>query len=220
VISPSIAIEGVDEGGFGHVVELLSKRDLAAASEVQVLHEGGVVFAMLHTIHGNLPAPFPSAADPVALAAALRVEHGVDRAVVVDADSLGAMREIEVRLSGTDTSQPELMRQLTAAFWGSAGVVADPPPLICRWGDLSERLLALGDGDILLRTRDDSGALVVHLLAQLARGWLTRIGTLPADYAGHPVLDLELTEVELAEILSAPDVAAALLARPELRENA
>jgi hypothetical protein len=142
----------------------------------------------------------------------------VERVVLLDADAFDAVED--VRLVGVDVPQPTLFALLSERFWSSPAVVTDPPPVVSRWRDLGERLSRFRDGHLVLVVTEAQQP-VVRLCGSLHDGLLTTITTL--DLAAPPtdvVLELRFTMAELDEVLAAPDVAAALLARPELEESA
>jgi hypothetical protein len=134
--------------------------------------------------------------------------------VFVDADDLAPVLAAEKQHGTRATTQPELLSALQVAFWSSPGVVSDaPPPPQGRWPEVFARIGELGDGSVTLET--DS----IRLTGRLLRGRLVEVTSLRGERPEDVVLALKLTDDELAELMHAPDVAAALLARPELGER-
>lgn len=210
MIAPDIRVEDAGEGGFDRIVGVLARRDRGAAPEVHVLHESGRVLAAVHTVTGHLPGPHEDVVDPSVTAARWRDRLGVARVVVVDADQLGDVVALEPSLIGVDVPQPDLLSRLTTAFWSSPGVVADPPVEPARWSELAAWLRTLPDGVVTL-VAHDGDEIVVALQSELRGGLLTTIEPLARVDAAPVVLSLDLAWPELEAILSAPDVAAALL---------
>ena len=210
MIDPAIAMHDLDEGDWAAFTRLASRRDRTPPDELHVLHEDGRVIAAVLSSRGPLPELPELSSDLLADARRLREEHGVHRVVIVNANELGPVFEAEIEYGGKERTQPELLAGMQAAFWASPGVVADPPPPPPgQWPAAFARLAELGDGSVVLTTE------TIRLRGRLLGGRLVEVTTLrerPSDV----VLALEISDDELAELMAAPDVAAALLARPEL----
>jgi hypothetical protein len=205
MIDPRIAMHDLDEGGWPVLTRFAAQRDRTPPDELHVLHEAGSVLSAVLSSRGPLAELPALGSDLRADARRLRDEYGVHRVVLVDADGLAPVLAVE-RTHGTkDTTQPELLSALQAAFWSNPGVVTDPPPPAPgRWPDVFALLAARGDGSITLTTES------IRLVGRTRGGRLVEVTTLH-ERPDDVVLALELTDTELAELMHAPDVAAALL---------
>jgi hypothetical protein len=213
VIDPAIAMHDLDEGGWSELTRLAAQRDRTPPDELHVLHESGRVLSAVLSSRGPLAELPELDADLVTTARRLRGEYGVHRVVIVDADDLAPVLAAEREHGTKDTTQPELLSALRIAFWSSPGVVTDPPPPPSgQWPTVFRRLAELGDGSITLTTKE------IRLVGRLRGGRLVEVTTLRTQ-PDDVVLALDLTDAELAELMHAPDVAAALLARPELAQD-
>jgi hypothetical protein len=205
VIDPAIAMHDLDDGGWAVLTRYAARRDRTPPDELHVLHEGGRVLSAVLSSSGPLAELPVLGADLAADARRLREQHDVHRVVLVDADALAPVLAAEQQHGGKDTTQPELLAALQRAFWSSPGVVSDqPPPPEGRWPELFARVGGLGDGSITLTTES------IRLVGRLRAGRLVEITTLRAQ-PDDVVLALDLTDDELADLMSAPDVAAAVL---------
>ncbi|MDX6272909.1 MAG: hypothetical protein QOJ92_119 [Frankiales bacterium] len=213
MIDPAIAMHDLDDGGWAVLTRWAAQRDRTPPDELHVLHESGRVLSAVLSSSGPLAELPVLGPDLEVTARALRDEYGVQRVVIVDADGLTPVLAAEAAHGTRHTTQPELLAALQAAFWSSPGVVSDsPPPPPGQWPVLFRRLAHLGDGSITLVT--DS----IRLVGRVRGGRLVEVTTMHHT-PGDVVLALHLTDPELAELMHAPDVAAALLARPELAEH-
>jgi hypothetical protein len=210
MLDPTVAIHDLDGCGFELLNELLARRDLSTDPHVQVVHEHGLVLSALHSSRGVLPGPYPADA-----AGYWRTVTGAERVVLVDLDALSGLLDLEHDLAAPEHSQTELLTGLTAAFWASDAVYADPPVTPGSWPALAARLRQLADVTLLL-VADRDGTPALRLAGRFSRGRLVELTGFPrqrlAQLAGAPdTLLVRLSWTELEQLLLAPDFPAAAL---------
>lgn len=215
MLDPTVAIHDLDGCGFELLNELLARRDLSTDPHVQVVHEHGRVLSALHSSRGVLPGPYPPVTEPADAAGYWRTVTGAERVVLVDLDALSALLDLEHDLAAPEHSQTELLTGLTAAFWASDAVYADPPVTRGSWPALAARLQQLADVTLLL-VADRDGTPALRLAGRFSRGRLVELTGFPqqrlAQLAGaHDALLVRLSWTELEQLLLAPDFPAAAL---------
>lgn len=206
MIDPSLAVHDLAGCGFELLNDFLARRQALGAHQVQVLHEGGLVVSVVDTRHGVLPGPYPPVTSRAAAVAYWRGRTGSEQVVLVDADRLDHLARLEADLAQPDHSQPELLSGLTAAFWASEAVFADPPVSGSDWSALERRLVWLADATLRLTVVRD-GVAQIELSGVFRAGRLVELcGPNSAQLATvGPTIDLRLDWGDFEGLILAPD---------------
>jgi hypothetical protein len=198
VIAPEIRIVDVEPDGFGIVCDLASRHDHSSRGQLHVLHEGGQVLRVVHTVHGpTMQHREPLGSDLPATARALRESAGVDRVVLVERSGLLAMADDLAATGPATIDQPTFFRRSNALFWASPAVVTDPaaPATGPAWERLEEHLRGLGDDYWGLLAGYDGEVCAFTLLARFVGGRIVHLTSM------IPLLGTERPPADRAEEL-------------------
>lgn len=234
MIAPDIEIVDVEPDGFGVVCSIASTYDRPTAGELHVLHDGGRVLRVVHTVAGpTAQHREPLGADLAADAASLRLRTGVDRVVLVDRARLVAEAEAFAAVGPASVDQGTVMRRSNDVFWSSPAVVTDPAPpsSAASWDRLADHVRSLGPDFRALVAGYDGDACAFTLLARVVDGLVVHLTSLPlgpgqsrppvgqadelvtaAEQKGPVAFALVADLAVLRTITTAPDLPAALAA--------
>ena len=178
MIAPNVRIVDVEPNGFGVVCALASTYDRPSNGELHVLHQGGQVLRVVHTLTGPTQQHRePLGPDLPARAAELRAATGVDRVVLVEQSGLVAMADELAAVGPGTLDQPTVLRRSTALFWASPAVVTDPPPpaTAASWDRLEHHLRSLGADYWALLAGYDGDRCAFTLLARFVGGRIVHL---------------------------------------------
>lgn len=180
MIAPAIRVVDVEPDGFGVLCSLVPSYKRPTRGELHVLHDGGQVLRVVHTLSGpTREHREPLGEDLSAAAQRLRAAADVDRVVLVDRDLLRseACRLAEAGPSSID--QPTMMRRSQRLFWTSSAVVTVPePPSQASWERLAAHLRGLGDDYLMLIAGYDGDACAFTLLGRVVAGQVVLLTSL------------------------------------------
>lgn len=186
MIAPGLQVVDVEPDGFGVVNALLSRHDRRDAGELHVLHDGGRVLRVVHTVHGPTAASRAQVGDDLGddlaeRAVKLRTLTGVDRVVLVDREGFRSMSHDLAACGPQDVDQPTAFRRSHRVFWSSPAVVTDPaPPSDASWLALEQHLRALGSDYRALLAGYDGDRCAFTLVGRFVDGRLAHLTSLQA----------------------------------------
>ncbi len=126
MIAPDLRMVDLDPTGFPWLCGLLARRDRTPTPSLQVLHDGGRVLNVVHTVRGRQPGHREPFDDPHARAAELLASTDVERVVLIDRSELDNLwAEIEA-FARPEVTQPELLWASNDRFWSHPAVVTAP----------------------------------------------------------------------------------------------
>lgn len=182
MIAPGLRVVDVEPDGFGVLNSLVSRYDRPTSGELHVLHDGGRVLRVVHTLEGPTSKHRePLGDDLPARAAELRQLAAVDRVVLVDRDGLAALSHPLSACGQAEVDQPTAFRRSHDVFWSSDAVVTDPaPPSSASWDDLERHLQSLGDDYWGLLAGYDGARCAFTALGRFVGGQMVHLTSLQA----------------------------------------
>ncbi len=184
MIAPDIAIVGLEPLGFAHLCGVVSRRERARGSEVQVLHERGDVLRVVHSEKGSINEFHESFDEPSRRATEILQSSEVARVVMLDREGLGDLSARLVELAKASATQTELLWKSSEVFWSHPAIATAPDRPRSLWNEISKRLSSLGDDFWVLLAAWRSDSLFLTLAAHLENGNITTLTSV--DGLGGP----------------------------------
>lgn len=179
MIDPAAPITHLDPGGVRHLMALVRHRMDASGHTLTVLHDAGVVVAVVDSNLGHVAGHREAIADAGARAAELLGLTGVERVVVLDRSQLDAVGAAVVELARQLPSQGDLLLAANDLWWSHPAVATAPVPPISSWAPVRQALRKMPDGWLHVALGGDDGPqLDAHL--RVEGGWVREItGRMP-----------------------------------------
>lgn len=234
MIAPDVRVVDVEPDGFGVLCTLAATYDRPTRGELHVLHDGGQVRRVVHTLNGPLQEHHEPLGDNLPRRAAeLRELAGVDRVVLVERSGLVAQADAFAAAGPGSVDQPTALRRSNEVFWSSPAVVTDPaaPHTGPSWERLEQHLRDLGSNYRALLAGYDGDRCSFTLLAHLVQGRVVHLTSLrgllgdqrppasdaaalvhAAETLGPVPLVLIANNQVLRDVAASPDIPAALAA--------